>query len=129
MPDADIILQSSDLVKFRVHKSVLVTSSPIFGDMFSLPQPANDFAPDGLPVLRLSEAADVLNSLISMLYPVLPEMPHSTDDILALLAATDKYDMGAVQSFIRAEASRRGLLSPTDSIRKTGKKLSGLRVT
>ena len=117
MPYADVILQSSDLVNFRVHRSVLVSSSPFFRDMFSLPQPANDVrvAPDGLPVLPLSETAEVLNSLISMLYPVLPEMPQSIDNILALLAATEKYDMGAVRSLIRAEVSRRGLLSPTDS--------------
>jgi hypothetical protein len=83
--------------------------------MFSLPQPSNDVAPDELPVVGVSESAEVLNSLISMLYPVPPEMPHSIDNILALLAATDKYDMGAVQSSIRAEVSRKELLSPTDS--------------
>jgi hypothetical protein len=115
MPNADIILQSSDLVNFRVHRLVLVTSSPFFRDMFSLPQPSDDVAPDGLPVLHLSETAEVLNSLISMLYPVLPEMPRSMDNTLALLAATEKYDMGAIQSFIRAEVSCKQLLSPSDS--------------
>ena len=113
MPNADIILQSSDLVNFRVHRSVLVTSSPVFRDMFSLPQPSNDEALDGLPVVRLSETAEVLNSLISMLYPVPPELP-SSDGILALLATTEKYDMAAVQSSIRAEVRCKDLLSPTD---------------
>ena len=42
-------------------------------------------------------------------------MPQSIDNILALLAANEKYDMGAVRSLIRAKVSRRGLLSPTDS--------------
>lgn len=115
MPNADVILRSSDLVNFRVHRLVLVTSSPVFRDMFSLPQPANDAAPDGLTVVCLPETAEVLNSLISMLYPVPPEIPHSIDNILDLLAATEKYDMGAVQSSIRAEVSRKKLLSPTDS--------------
>ena len=113
MPNADVILQSSDLVQFRVHKLVLVTSSPFFGDMFSLPQPPNDAAPDELPMVHLPEDAEVLNSLISVLYPVPPEIPPSSDNILALLAAATKYDMDAAQSFIRAEVSRRGLLSPT----------------
>jgi hypothetical protein len=116
MPGADVILQSSDLVNFRVHRSVLATSSPFFRDIFSLPQPSGD-APDGLPVVRVSEAAEVLNSLISRLYHVPPEMPHSSDNILALLAATDKYDMGAVQSSICAEISHKDLLSPADSNR------------
>jgi hypothetical protein len=115
MPSADVILRSSDLVNFRVQRSVLVTSSPFFSDMFSLPQPSNEVAHDELPVVRVPESAEVLNSLISVLYPVPPEMPHSIDNILALLAATEKYDMGAVQSSIRAEVSRKKLLSPTDS--------------
>ena len=48
-----------------------------------------------------------------MLYPVPPELPDSDDKILTLLAACQKYDMTTVQSSIRAEVSRRGLLSPT----------------
>jgi hypothetical protein len=95
MPNADVILQSSDLVPFRVHKSVLVASSPFFSDMFSLPQP-NDAAPNELPVVNLSENAEVLNSLISMLYPVPPEVPRSSYYILLLLAAAEKYDMDTV---------------------------------
>ena len=113
MPSADVILQSSDLVNFRVHKSALIASSPFFGDMFSLPQPPDDAAPDGLPVVHLSEDAEVLNSLISMLYSVAPEIPQSSDKILALLAAAAKYDMDAAQSSIRVEISRRELLSST----------------
>jgi hypothetical protein len=115
MHNADVVLQSSDYVNFRVHRAILITSSPFFRDMFSLPQPASDIAPDGLPVLHLSETAEVLDSLISMLYPVPPEMPGSINNILALLASTDKYDMAAVQSIIRNEVNRRGLLLPTDA--------------
>jgi hypothetical protein len=113
MPNADVILQSSDLVHFRVHKLVLVASSPFFADMFSLPQPPNDAPPSALPVVHLSEDAEVLNSLMSMLYPVPPEIPPFSDNILALLAAATKYDMDTVQSSIRAEVGRRGLLFST----------------
>jgi BTB/POZ domain len=112
MSNADVILQSTDLVNFRVHKSALATSSPFFEDLFSLPQPPNDEAVDGLPVVTLSEDAEVLDSLISMLYPVPPEIPDTDNNILALLAASQKYDMVAVQSSIRAEVSRKRLLSP-----------------
>jgi BTB/POZ domain len=113
MHSADVILQSSDLVQFRVHRSVLVTASPFFADMFSLPQPQNDAAPNELPVVYLSEDAEVLNSLISVLYPVPPEMPLSSDNILSLLSAAAKYDMDEAQSSIRAQVSHRGLLSST----------------
>lgn len=115
MPEADIILRSSDLVDFRVHKSVLVASSPFFRDMFSLPQPPNDAAPEELSTVHLSEDAETLNSLISTLYPVAPEIPSNAGDILTLLAAATKYDMDAVQSFIRAEVSCRKLLSSSSS--------------
>ena len=55
--------------------------------------------------------AEVLDSLISMLYPVPPEISPTNDNILTLLSAAAKYDMDAVQSSIRAEVSCRGLLS------------------
>ena len=108
-----MILQSSDLVKFRVRRSILATSSPFFHDLFSLPQPSDQEVVDGLPVLHLPEDAEVLSSLVTMLYPVPPEIPDSVDSILTLLATCQKYDMTTVQSSIRAEVGRRGLLSPT----------------
>ncbi|KAH9070796.1 hypothetical protein EDB83DRAFT_364119 [Lactarius deliciosus] len=113
MPDADVILQSSDLVNFRVQRSILATSSAFFGDLFSLPQPSDNDVIDGLPVVHLPEDAEVLSCLVTMLYPVPSELPDSDDKILALLAACQKYDMTTVQSSVRAEVSRRGLLLPT----------------
>ncbi len=113
MTNADIILQSSDLVNFRVHRSALVASSPFFEDMLSLPQPPNDASTRVLPVVCLSEDAEVLNSLVSIMYPIPPEMPHSSDNILVLLAAAGKYDMDVAQSSICAEINQKGLLSST----------------
>jgi hypothetical protein len=77
--------------------------------MFSLPQPSNDESAGELPIVPVPEDATVLNSLVSMLYPVPPEIPKSYDAILALLSAAQKYDMVTVQSSIRAEASRRAI--------------------
>jgi BTB/POZ domain len=105
--DADVILQSSDHVNFRVHKAVLAASSPFFNDMFSLAQPADDEIVDGFPVVRLSENAEVLHSLITVLYPIPSAIPYSYDKVLDLLAALQKYDMVAVQSSVRAEVSRK----------------------
>ncbi|KAI9450610.1 hypothetical protein BJY52DRAFT_1191702 [Lactarius psammicola] len=62
---------------------------------------------DGLPVVDISEDAEIVRSLITILYPIPSEIPTSYDRILALLAAAQKYDMDLVQSFIRGEVARK----------------------
>ncbi|KAI9441838.1 hypothetical protein H4582DRAFT_1849514 [Lactarius indigo] len=103
--EADIIVRTSDLVNFLLHKSVLASSSSVFRDMFALPNPSNDGMIDGLPVVDISEDSELVRSLITMLYPIPSEIPASYDKILALLAAARKYEMDAVQSSIRAEVA------------------------
>ncbi|KAI9445820.1 hypothetical protein BJY52DRAFT_1228661 [Lactarius psammicola] len=85
-PDASVTVQSSDQVNFRINKS-----------------PPDDEFVDGLPVIQLPEDADLLNSLISLLYPIPPVIPGSYEKVFALLAACQKYDMESVQSNIRDE--------------------------
>jgi len=103
--NADLIIRSSDLVNFRVHNPVLVMASPFFRDLLSFPQSYESETADGLPVIQLSEDAELLNSLVSMLYPVGLVIPESYDKVLYLLAACQKYDMAHVQSLIRDEVS------------------------
>ena len=81
-------------------------SSPFFKDLFSLPQPPDDELVDDLPVVQLSEDADLLNSLVSLLYPIPDVIPGSYEKVFALLAACQKDDMGLIQSYIRAEIQR-----------------------
>ena len=83
IPDADIILRSSDQVNFRVHKSLLALSSSFFKAMLSLPQPPDREVVDGLPVVSLSEDAGLLNSLVSLLYPIFPVKPSSYEEVYA----------------------------------------------
>ncbi|KAI9441998.1 hypothetical protein BJY52DRAFT_473218 [Lactarius psammicola] len=106
LPDASIIVRSSDQVNFRVHKSLLALSSPFFNDLLSLPQPPDGEIVDGLPMVQLSEGADLLNSLFSLLYPIPPVILGSYEKVFALLAACQKYDMVSIQSNIRAEIKR-----------------------
>ena len=109
MPDANVIIQSCDLVNFRVHQRTLAMSSPFFDDMFSLPQPQSSDKEivDELPVVRLPEDVEVLSGLISMLYPIPSRLPNTYDKALMLLAATQKYEMVGLQSRIRAEIQTR----------------------
>ena len=83
LPDANIIIRSSDLVYFRLHKSVLALVSPFFEDLLSLPQPSDGETVDGLPVVQLSENSELLNSLVSILYPVRRVIPSSYEKVLS----------------------------------------------
>ena len=106
IPDPNFILLSSDQVKFPVHKPVLAMSSPFFKDLLSLCQPLDAELVDGLPFVQLSEDATLLNSLVSLLYRIPPIIPGSYEQVFALLAACQKYEMASIQSHIRAEIER-----------------------
>ena len=80
--------------------------------MFSLPQPPNEIV-DGLPVLPISEDAEIVRALITVLYPIPSEISVAYDRVLSLLAASQKYDMPAIQFSIRAEVSHRKLAAQT----------------
>jgi hypothetical protein len=112
MPDATIMVRSSDQANFRVHKSVLAMSSPFFKDLLSLPQPPDAEIVDGLPVVALPEDSGLLNSFISLLYPTVPVIPDSYQKVFALLAVCQKYEMKSVQSIIRAGVKVRTFPAP-----------------
>jgi hypothetical protein len=82
-------------------------ASPFFKDLLSLPQPSDSESVDGLPVVQLIEDAELLHSLVSVLYPIPSAIPDSYEKVLYLLAACQKYDMVEAQSYIRTEVSRR----------------------
>jgi hypothetical protein len=88
--DTNLIIHSSDLVDFRVHKSLLSTASPFFKDRLSRPQPSDSGIVDGLTVVQLSEGSELLNSLVSMLYPVCTVIPNSYDKVLCLPATSQR---------------------------------------
>ena len=105
-------------------------ASPVFKDIFSLPQPSDGESVDGLPMVQLSEDSDLLNTLVSMLYPLRPVIPKSYEKVLFslatfstvvpnscykvlyLLAACQKYEIAAVQSSIRDKVSQGDFPAP-----------------
>ena len=86
VPDANLIIRSSDNINFRVHKPLLAMVSPFFRDLLSLPQPSDGEIVDGLSVIQLPETSELLNSLLSILYPVPTVMPSSYEKVLHVLA-------------------------------------------
>ena len=107
-------------------------ASPVFKDLFSLPQPSDGESVDGLPMVQLTEDSDLLSCLVSILYlrPVAPTSyekvlyslanfsaarPNLCCQLLYLLAACQKYEMAAVQSYIRDKVSQGEFPSPKDA--------------
>ncbi|KAG1739360.1 hypothetical protein EDD22DRAFT_959386 [Suillus occidentalis] len=102
-PEADIILQSSDSVNFRVFKLFLSLASPVFETMFKLPQPAvgaNEDTKDSLPVVPVQENSKTLDTFLRFCYPsTLAEDPslENLADIKAILGAARKYSLDLIE--------------------------------
>lgn len=68
MPFGDIILQVQS-TQFRVSRDVLANQSPVFADMFSVPQPPDEPQVDGCPIVILSgDSAKDWGLLLKILY-------------------------------------------------------------
>ena len=103
--DADAVLQAplqpgSDQSKdFRVHKVILSIASTFFHDMFSLPQPATrDVA---LPVIPITESADVFEVFLRLIYPVEPPTITSLQLADDLFQLAEKYMADSVHAKLR----------------------------
>ncbi|KAF7974706.1 hypothetical protein HWV62_11493 [Athelia sp. TMB] len=114
--DADVILRSSDNVYFKVFKLLLSMGSPLFKDMFSLPQPptsSEDGAGEtkgGVPVIQVTETAKILRMLLSMCYPMgAVDQPalDKLEDVDLLLDAALKYSVERVE-----KRAREALIAP-----------------
>jgi hypothetical protein len=101
-PKADVILRSSDNVDFRVFRLLLSLASPIFNDMFAMPQASekindnNQEMKDGLPIIQLAEDSQTLSKLLITCYPRYagdaPEL-ETLEDLQAFLEVATKYEM------------------------------------
>lgn len=72
LEDGSIILQAENM-QFKVHRGLLARLSPIFADVFSVPQPAPhqdnaDLVVDGCTILQLQDSAQDVQYLLSALY-------------------------------------------------------------
>jgi len=98
--DGDVILRAEDS-DFRVHIVLLRQASPVFRDMFSLPQPgeAND---RDVPIIVMQEEARVLDFVLRCIYP-LKERPTvgSIEDATKMLDAADKFEIGCVVGLVQ----------------------------
>ena len=101
--DADATLRTSDNVEFGVHRVILSLASPIFKDMFSMPQPQTGGS-DPIPV---AEDETTLDTFLRICYPIQNAKPTSLAQIRRVLAAAVKYDVPLV-----ADQMRDALVAP-----------------
>ena len=97
--DADAILCSSDGIEFRVHKVILSLASPVFQDVFGLPQPTDPRSP--IPVIDILEPSNVLRPFIQYLYPCSPPKVSDISMWEALYTTADKYIVEVVTDLLR----------------------------
>ncbi|KAH8111728.1 hypothetical protein DFH11DRAFT_1611518 [Phellopilus nigrolimitatus] len=101
-PDADITLQSSDGVRFKVHSLILRLSSDVFGGMIAMPQgPASDPTED---IVQLSEDGFIVLCLLDSIYPRRPRPKlalRPLSFVSCFAAVADKYDILDVTTRIR----------------------------
>jgi hypothetical protein len=93
-PNGDVTLRSSDGIDFHVIKFILSFVSPVFKDMFTLPQGSQSDIPS-VPVIPVEENSMTLNSLLLLCYPSSTPTFNSFEEGKAVLEAAKKYDMEA----------------------------------
>ncbi|KAL1938157.1 hypothetical protein VTO73DRAFT_11986 [Trametes versicolor] len=106
--DGNIILVAGD-VEFRVYKGILSEHSPVFRDMFSLPQPpvaasaTSSSADDTCPVVHLADSSEDVRHVLraymprgdpSVFFPTAPT--YSYEMISAAIRLGHKYEMSAL---------------------------------
>ncbi|TCD62585.1 hypothetical protein EIP91_006659 [Steccherinum ochraceum] len=101
-PDGDVVLLSADHVKFACHKATLSIASPLFADMFSLPQAPQaagqrssdgSLEADGTPIVPVSESSKVLETFLRLIYPVDTPALDDPEHNVEVLCASRKYQI------------------------------------
>lgn len=94
--DADVVIRAAGTLDFRVHKLILSLASPIFRDMFTLPQPPPDKT-DTLPRVDVQDSAKTWENILRIIYPNLPNPTIDTlDDLESLLSTARTYEMQSI---------------------------------
>lgn len=103
-PDGDVILRATHGTEsrdFRVHKVFLSFSSPVFKDMFSIPQPSSA-ASNGADIVDITDPPRALELVLRFVYP--SATSPVIDDLTTLseaLVLADKYDIEVARSRLR----------------------------
>ncbi|KAF7799499.1 hypothetical protein EIP86_010734 [Pleurotus ostreatoroseus] len=94
----DVILRTTDGLKFYVHTLLLSQGSPFFRSMFRLPQPqtSTDNNPDEPPVIDVQEPSETWNLILQLLYPVADPLFRTLEQVKPVLEAAQKYQFDSI---------------------------------
>ena len=92
--DADVVIVAGSR-NFRAHKFILSLVSPIFKDMFTVPQPPIDTS-GTLPHVDVDESAETWENILRTIYPMPRPIIDDLKDLESLLLTAKKYEMQAI---------------------------------
>ena len=107
--DADVVIRAAGTRDFRAHKCILSLTSPIFKDMFTVPQPPTD-TPGSLPHVDVTESAETWDTILRTIYPITTPVVASLEDLESLLLAAKKYEMRFVINSHKGSFRNRGFI-------------------
>jgi len=114
-----VVLRSCDDVSYRVHRIILTMASPVFADMFSLPQPSDtpsetDQRSVSPPIVDLTEDGKTIRAILDACYPFRDPDLDDLDAVRTALEAAAKYEVAKaiqlgerrLQAFVQKEPLR-----------------------
>ena len=91
-PNADVIIRTEGAVDFRVHKCILSLVSPVFKDMFTIPQPPTG-TPGVLPHVDVQDPPGAWENILRTIYPMPNPTIDNLDELETLLLTAKKYEI------------------------------------
>lgn len=97
--DADIVLQSSDGVRFRVHTFIMRLASEFFRTMLDIPQ--DPYATGNGPPISMEEHSSTIEAMLDIIYPnrAVPRI-SSFQMASSLLGVAEKYDIQSIRNTV-----------------------------
>ncbi len=99
-PTSDIILISSDDIRFHVHKTILSLASPFFQDLITLSQAPSD---GSLPTVPLTEESKIMDKVLWFCYPTFDASFNDVSEVYQVAEAMHKYLMDDVTNRLPSE--------------------------
>ena len=103
VPDGDVILRAQGPPNrdFRVHKLVLSLASPVFSDMFGIPQPKSKASNDDIEAIDVTDPPRALDLVLRLIYPFPPPKVDNLSLLVEGLVVTDKYNIESARGRLR----------------------------